>query len=405
MAYDFETAHRRFSSSLGGGIGSTKWDNVEKFGFGSDPDVIPFSVADMEFPIAPEVKKALIEQMEHDTLGYCHATPEYRASICRWMKERRHWDAKPEWMVFTHGCVDAFFAAVKAFTNPGDGVMLITPVYYPMYKAINRNGRVLVECPLVRDEEHLTYNIDWDDFEKKAKDANTKLLILCSPHNPVSRVWSREELEKVDRICRENDVFVVSDEIHHDLIMPGHEHVVFASLSEEAAKNCMVLTAPSKTFNLAGLETSNIFVPDAKRRKSFVNEIETGCSYARCSCLGFVACKTAYDQCGAWLDECINVIDTNRKVITEFFAKEFPQIKVYDLQATYLLWMDWRGLGIDYKELERINQYEAGLVFDEGYVFGPAGEGFERWDLAVPTKYVEKALERMKKAYAPYLNK
>ena len=404
MAYDFTTVHRRTDGdSAGSGVGSGKWETMAQLGYGGDQDVLPFSVADMDFVVPQEIRDALNDCLDRSNLGYCHMTADYKDSVCRWMRERRGWDAKPEWLVPTHGCVDAFFTAVKTFTKPGEGVMLITPVYYPMYKSINRNDRVLVESPLIRDEEHLTYNIDWADFERKAQDPNTQLLILCSPHNPVSRVWTRQELERVDRICRENGVYVVSDEIHHDLIMPGHVHTVFASLSQEAEQNCMVLTAGSKTFNLAGLETSNIFIPDPARRQAFTTELLTNCSYARCGMLGWVATKAAYDKLGPWLDECIGVIDANRKLVTEFFAKEFPQIKVYDLQATYLLWMDWRGLGLDYKELERINQHEAGLIFDEGYVFGAQGEGFERWDLAVPTEYVQKGLERMKKAYAPYL--
>ncbi len=404
MAYDFTTMYRRMDSTSVSGVGSGKWDVLEKLGYADDPDVVPFSVADMEFVVPPEIRDSITEHLDHYNLGYCHVTAGYKDSVCRWMKERRGWEARPEWIVPTHGCVDAFFTAVKTLTAPGDGVMLMTPVYYPMYKSIYRNGRVLVETKLVRQEDKGTYDIDWEDFEAKAQQPNTRLLILCSPHNPVSRVWTRQELERISEICLKNQIFVVSDEIHHDLIMPGHQHTVFASLSKEAEQNCMVLTAASKTFNLAGLETSNIFIPDPKVRQAFTDELLTNCSYARCGILGWVATKAAYDRCGAWLDECIQVIDINRRLVTDFLAKEFPQIKVYDLQATYLLWMDWRGLGLDYKELERINQHEAGLIFDEGYVFGEAGEGFERWDLAVPTEYVQKGLERMKKAYAPYLN-
>ena len=334
-------------------------------------------------------------------LGYANATDSYKEAVCAWMKKRHNWDAKPEWILPSHGVVDAFFSAIKCYTNEGDGVMLLTPVYYPMYIGIKVNNRVLVDCPLV--ERGDTYEIDFEDFEKKAKDPNTKLFILCSPHNPCGRVWTKEELERIGRICNENHVLVVDDEIHHDLIMPGHTHYVYASLSPEMEQNCLVLTAPSKTFNLAGLQTSNIFVPNEALRREMEAFLKRGSANPKCNILGYKACEIAYSSCGEWLDECIQVIDENRRVITEFMAENFPQIRVCELQATYLLWMDWNGLGLDYKELERINRQEAGLFFDEGYIFGAQGEGFERWNLACPTSYVVAALKRMKEAYGKYV--
>ena len=196
---------------------------------------------------------------------------------------------------------------------------------------------------------------------------------------------------------------MVDDEIHHDLIMPGHTHYVYAALSTEMEQNCLVLTAPSKTFNLAGLQTSNIFVPNEALRREMEAFLKRGSANPKCNILGYKACEIAYSSCGEWLDECIQVIDENRRVITEFMAENFPQIRVCQLQATYLLWMDWNGLGLDYKELERINRQEAGLFFDEGYIFGAQGEGFERWNLACPTSYVVAALKRMKEAYGKYV--
>ena len=196
---------------------------------------------------------------------------------------------------------------------------------------------------------------------------------------------------------------MVSDEIHFDLIMPGHEHIVYASLSKEVEQNCIVCTAPSKTFNLAGLQTSNIFVPNPELREHYLKCLKQTNPNPKCNVLGYVACQAAYEHCSDWLDECNAVIDTNHKLVVDFLAKEFPQIQVIDLEATYLLWMDWRGLGIDYKELERINHEDAKLFFDEGYVFGAQGEGFERWNLACPTHYVEEALQRMKATYSKYV--
>lgn len=395
MKYDFTTVYKRY------GCGSGKWDEMQRENPNVGEDVIPFSVADMEFVEAPEIVEGLKAFLDTTVLGYANATDSYKEAVCAWMKRRHNWDAKPEWILPSHGVVDAFFSAIKCYTNEGDGVMLLTPVYYPMYIGIKVNNRVLVDCPLV--ERGDTYEIDFEDFEKKAKDPNTKLFILCSPHNPCGRVWTKEELERIGRICNENHVLVVDDEIHHDLIMPGHTHYVYASLSTEMEQNCLVLTAPSKTFNLAGLQTSNIFVPNEALRREMEAFLKRGSANPKCNILGYKACEIAYSSCGEWLDECIQVIDENRRVITEFMVENFPQIRVCELQATYLLWMDWNGLGLDYKELERINRQEAGLFFDEGYIFGAQGEGFERWNLACPTSYVVAALKRMKEAYGKYV--
>lgn len=395
MIHDFTTVHRRFDS------GSSKWDMLDRLGYRDNPDVIPFSVADMEFVMAPEIVEEISNTAANTVLGYANPTAAYKETVCRWMKERHGWNAMPEWILPSHGCVDALFSAINTFTNPGDGILVMSPVYYPFYTGIRYNGRVLVETALV--SEGNSYKIDFEDFEKKAKDPNTKLLAFCSPHNPVGRVWTLEELGKISRICNDNGVLVVSDEIHFDLVMPGHKHIVYADVSKEAEQNCIILTAPSKTFNLAGLQTSNVFCPNEKLRSSFMNGLKTETAYPKCNILGYAACKAAYEKCEQWLGECLEVIDTNRRMVQTFMDREFPQIKIYDLQATYLLWMDWSGLGLDYKELKRINQEEAGLIFDEGYIFGKQGECFERWNLACPTEYIGKALARMKETYGKYV--
>jgi len=395
MKNDFETVKSRYN------MGSGKWNEVAASGVNYGDDVIPFSVADMEFQTASEIKEALKSFIDENVLGYANPTDEFKQSVCNWMKKRHGWDAKPEWILPSHGVVDAFYDAVRAYTKVGEGVMLMTPVYYPMYTAINKNNRILIDTKLII--KGTSYEIDFEDFEAKASDENTKLLILCNPHNPCSRVWRREELEKISRICNENNVLVVSDEIHFDLVMPGYKHIVYATISEEAANNCIVCTAPSKTFNLAGLQTSSLLIPNSELRKIFHDYQLLGAANPKCNILGYKACQAAYDQCEGWLDEVIRVIETNKNLVTDYMAKEFPQIKVMDFEATYLLWMDFNGLGIDYKELERINHKEAGLFFDEGYVFGAQGEGFERWNLACPTKYIQAGLDRMKAAYSKYV--
>ena len=392
--YDFETVHKRFNR------GSSKWNELTKFGVNESEDIIPFSVADMEFVTAPEIIDALKHELDTSVMGYENPTDSYLESVCSWMKTRHSWNAKPEWILPSHGIVDAFFEAVKTYTNEGDGVILTTPVYHPMYMAVNFTNRTLIDCPMINTGTR--YEIDFDDLSRKAEDPNAKMLILCSPHNPCGRVWSREELSRIAEICLKNHVLVVSDEIHFDLIMPGHKHTVFASLGNEIANNCLVLTAPSKTFNIAGLQTSNVFIPNPELRKKFSDSLRLSNPNPKCNILGYVASEAAYRHCSRWLDECLNVIDANRNAIVDFIARELPQIKITNLEGTYLLWLDCNGLGIGYKELERINHEEARLFFDEGYIFGKQGEGFERWNIACPTRYIHAALERMKKAYRRY---
>lgn len=392
MSYDFQSLHTRFNK------GSFKWNELAEYGIKPEENIIPFSVADMEFVTAPEIIQAIKHELDSSIMGYANATQEYYQSVCNWIKTRHGWEAKPEWILPSHGIVDAFFAAVRAYSKPGDGVILNTPVYYPMYSAINLQGRRLVENPLINKGNR--YEIDFEDLEQKAKDPGTTLLILCSPHNPCGRVWTREELTRVGEICLKNNVLVISDEIHFDLLMPGHKHTIFASISDEFADNSIVCTAPSKTFNIAGLQTSNIFIPNENLREKFLRELQLSNPNPKCNVLGYVAGQAAYENCSGWLDEALKIIDTNRKIISDFIAREFDKkIKVYDLEGTYLLWMDFNGLGLGFKELERKNRREAKLFFDEGYLFGKAGEGYERWNIACPTKYIQAALERLKGTY------
>lgn len=393
--YDLETVIRRV------GVGSGKWDEIQKT-LGNTPDnVIPFSVADMEFTLAPEISEGLQNYLKSCVLGYAQPTEEYKAAVKDWLSRRHGWNIETDWIRDTPGVINAFFTAVKAFTKEGEGVMLMTPVYYPMYFAVSRHNRKLVENKLVRTGD--TYEIDFDDFEAKAKDPNTKLLILCSPHNPSGRVWRREELERIGRICMENHVLVVSDEIHFDLVSPGYKHIVFASICEEFAMNSITCTAPSKTFNLAGLQTANIIIPNPDLRERFYEEQKKDDGNPKCNILGLEACKIAYTQCEDWLEQVLATIEHNRQIITDFMEREFPQIQIMKLEGTYLLWMDFNGLGIECHKLAKILKEEAYLFFDEGFIFGEAGEGFERWNLACPTKYVEEGLERLKTTLHHYI--
>ena len=392
MKYDLENINARF------GIGSQKWQEM-KNNLLVDEKVIPFSVADMEFKLAPEITEGLKKFIDDNILGYAGTNKKYRESVCKWQQKHHDFTVDEKWLVETHSVVNAFFTAVKAFTQKGDGVMLFTPVYYPMYKAIEINQRKLVEIPLINNG--MTYDIDWDLFTKKAKAIDTKMLILCSPHNPCGRIWTREELTKISEICLANDILVVADEIHADLIMPGFKHVSYGTISKEALEHSIICTAPSKTFNLAGMQLSNVFIANENYRNLFKAEQATDADFA-CSILSYEACRLAYEYGEEWLTEVINIIDTNKKIIMDFMQEYFPQVKITQLQATYLLWLDFRAFNLTNEELEMRNRQKACLYFDEGYIFGKAGSGFERWNLACPTKYIHWALERLYQAYKEF---
>ena len=386
MKYDFETLIPRKN------MGSRKWNVMAQHNPNAAEDVIPLSVADMEFRNPPELAQGLKDYIDRSILGYTLPNDAFYQSVARWMKNRHQWDIKPEWLVQAPGVVNALFGIVKTFTEPGDGIIIMQPVYYPFSAAITQNGSELVNNALIYED--YAYRIDFDDLEKKAKDPKNKMLILCSPHNPIGRVWTREELEKVGRICIDNNVLVVSDEIHFDFILTGHKHTVFANISEEFAQHCIICTAPSKTFNIAGLKISNIVIPNDHLRKQLLEKNQR--DFAS-NALGIQACRICYDDCGAWKDEMLCMIEYNYQQVKKFVEEKLPQIKVIELQGTYLLWLDCTALGLSDEELEKLT-LGADLYLDEGYLFGPGGSGFERINLACPTRYLMAAMERFQKA-------
>lgn len=386
MKYDFETLIPRKN------MGSRKWNVMAQHNPNAAEDVIPLSVADMEFRNPPELAQGLKDYIDRSILGYTLPNDAFYQSVARWMKNRHQWDIKPEWLVQAPEVVNALFGIVKTFTEPGDGIIIMQPVYYPFSAAITQNGRELVNNALIYED--YAYRIDFDDLEKKAKDPKNKMLILCSPHNPIGRVWTREELEKVGRICIDNNVLVVSDEIHFDFILTGHKHTVFANISEEFAQHCIICTAPSKTFNIAGLKISNIVIPNDHLRKQLMEKNQR--DFAS-NALGIQACRICYDDCGAWKDEMLCMIEYNYQQVKKFVEEKLPQIKVIELQGTYLLWLDCTALGLSDEELEKLT-LGADLYLDEGYLFGPGGSGFERINLACPTRYLMAAMERFQKA-------
>ena len=395
MKYDFTTAPNRRES------GSSKWEGMKALNPNVPQEVIPLSVADMELKNPPEIIEGVKEYLDEAVLGYPCGTDAFFDAVTSWTKRRYNWETNKDWLITTPGIVNAFHQAVLGYIEPGDGVILPTPVYYPFSFAIKRNDRNEVRSALVNVNGR--YEIDFEDLEAKAKDPKNKLIIFCSPHNPVGRVWNRDELERVGRICIDNDVFIISDEIHCDLIMPGYSHTVMASMSEEFLNHTMTCIAPSKTFNLAGMQSSCIFMPNEEKRTLYLEQLLHTAQSNRLHVLSYKSAELAYTKCDAWLDGCLELLDTNRKAVESFITEKLPQIKVTPLEGTYLMWLDCRELGIDYKELERINVEEAYFFTDEGYIFGPEGEGYERINIACPTEKLMEAMERMAKAYNRHL--
>lgn len=386
MNYDFETLVKRDNGS------SSKWNLMYEKCPNVPADVVPLSVADMEIKTAPEIVNALKAHIEESILGYSVPNDEYKDAVISWMKRRHNWDINGDWIVPYSGIVPALYPAILGFTEPGDGIIIMTPVYYPFSMAIKDTGREIVENKLIDNGEF--YEIDFADFEEKAKNPKTKMLIMCNPHNPVGRVWTREELEKLGKICLENDIFVVSDEIHFDLIMPGYTQTVMTSISDEFEDRWITCTAPSKTFNLAGMQTSNIIIKNEEIRQKY---IDTAASFGirGTNSLGLIACQTAYNECEAWLDELIKLIDSNAKLCENFMRENIPEIKVRKLEGTYLQWWDCNELNMDCDELEDFMINKAYLFLDEGYIFGSGGECFERINLACPTHVIEDSLNRL----------
>ncbi len=291
--------------------------------------------------------------------------------------------------------MSAFFTAVAAFTKPGEGVIIMTPVYPPFFRAMEKQGRRIVENPLL--EKDGRYEIDFDDLAEKCRDASNAMLLLSSPHNPVGRVWTREELARIGKVCVENDVLICSDEIHMDLILPGYTHTVLQTISEDIADICITCTAPSKTFNIAGLQASNIIIKNPEIREKFIAaRYDAGLSSL--NTFAYAACRIAYQRCEAWLDALMRHIAANEKLVCDFLAERVPKIQTFKIEGTYLQWWDCRALGLDKDALENFMVREALLFLDEGYIFGAQGAGFERVNLACPASVLEKALLRLENA-------
>ena len=373
--------------------------NCLKFDFakerGKNGDELSLWVADMDFQVAKPITDALQAQVNHGIYGYTEVKSDYFDIVKNWFRDNFDWEIKKGSLVKTPGVVYAIAMAVKAFTKEGEAVIIQQPVYYPFSEMIIANNRKLVNSPLVLKDGR--YEIDFEDFEKKIVENNVKLFILCSPHNPVGRVWSVEELKRIGDICIKHDVVIFSDEIHADFVYEPNKHHVFASLGESYAANSVIATAPSKSFNIAGLQVSNIFIGNKKLRDAFRNEIVKS-GYAQLNTMGLAAARAAYESGKEWLDEVRAYIKDNLIFFRDYLKENIGELSLIEPEGTYLVWVDFRKLGLSEKQREDLIVNKAKLWIDSGAMFGVDGEGFERFNIACPRSYLKQALDSLAKA-------
>jgi cystathionine beta-lyase len=387
MAYDFETVVDRHGTS------SVKWDYEEKFT--GVTGLLPLWVADMDFRAAPEIMDAITRRVEHGIFGYVREPDSYFQAAADWLERRHAWRVRPDWMVASPGVLPGLSAAILAFTQPGDGIVIQPPVYHPFPMRVTSNGRRVVENPLVMRDG--AWQMDLDGLERVV-DARTRMLILCSPHNPVGRVWERQTLSRLAEICRARGVLVVSDEIHNDLVMPGCRHTPIAAVSEESAANSVTLVAATKTFNLAGLGGSLSIVPDKGLRTRF-QAAQHGVFSAAPNAVALAASEAAWRHGEAWLEKLLVYIKGNYDCLRGFLAERLPAIRVFPLEGTYLALLDMSGLGLTDVTLKERLLRNARVWLDEGPKFGRGGEGMQRLNLACPRSVLVDALKRLETAF------
>jgi cysteine-S-conjugate beta-lyase len=388
MKYDFDAYLDRKNTQ------SIKWDFIEKnTGIEVSEDIIPMWIADMDFKAPQEVIDAIKDRADHGAFGYADTPDSTYQAIIDWMDMQFAWKVKKEWIRFSPGVVPGIVTAINAYTHPGDEIIIQPPVYYPFFMAIKNNGRIVVENDLILSDN--TYIMDATHFQKLIT-PRTKAFILCSPHNPVGRVWTKAELETITQICIDNDILVISDEIHSDLAYSGYKHIPTASLSKDFAQNTITFMAPSKTFNVAGLISSVVIIPNNRLRNEFdIMTANQGMSHTK-NLLGIIAMETAYRQGKDWLEQVLAYMEDNIKFMIDFIEKRLPGIKVIKPEATYIVWLDCRELGIDNLFEFIINK--ANVLLNEGSLFGVCGRGFQRINIACPRSTLEKALLRIEKA-------
>ena len=386
MKYDFDEIISRK------GVNSVKWENMEMMGEGLAADTLPLWVADMDFPCPQPVIDALHERVDKNIFGYSFfKTERYFSAVTGWLKKRFDWNVSSSDIFTSPGVVHALESLIKIFSNVGNGVIIQQPVYYPFAQKIINNGRVLVNNQLINNDGY--YTIDFDDLKSKAQDPNNTLMILCSPHNPVGRVWTIDELTKIANICIENDVILVSDEVHFDLIRKDVKHYPIASLINN--DSIITCTAPSKTFNLAGMQCSNIIIRNAEQKQKW---IENYGNESLMNPLSIVAVQAAYEEGEEWLHQVNKYIDDNLAFIADFVTTHLPKVNYAIPEGTYLAWLDFSAYGYSSEQLEKIIRYEAKVLLDSGDIFGESGTNFQRINAACPRSILQESLERIQTA-------
>lgn len=362
---------------------------------GLPADVLSLWIADMDFPAPEAVLDALHRAVDHGVFGYTGTKDDYYEAVAGWFAAHFDWQPEKQWLVKTPGVVFALATAVRAFTAPGDAVLIQPPVYSPFFSVIRENDRRIVESPLTL--ENGRYGIDFADFEKKIAENGVKLFILCSPHNPIGRVWTPEELKKLGDICGKYNVFVVSDEIHCDFAFPDHPHTPFLRAVPELQDRSMVCTAPSKTFNLAGLQASNIWIPGEAARSAYQKELSR-IGIGGPNLMGLRACQAAYEGGAEWLEACKAYLRENLAFMRTYVQENLPQLRMIEPEGTYFAWLDCSGLGLTDQELNDLIIHKAKLWLDAGNIFGTAGEQFQRFVLACTRATLAEALDRLRRA-------
>ncbi|PNR92802.1 MalY/PatB family protein [Petrotoga sp. 9PWA.NaAc.5.4] len=387
MIYNFDELIDRKNTD------SVKWNGLKEL-YGRD-DVIPMWVADMDFKSPPQIIKALKERADHGIFGYPMVDENYFDPFIIWIKKRHSWEIDKSWIVPADGVVDALKIAILAYSKPGDNVVIQSPVYYPFYNIIKANGRMILKNPLKLNKNG--YEMDFEDLDAKLNMNRTKLLILCNPHNPVGRVWKKEELERLSEVCLKRDIIILSDEIHSDLVYSPNKHLPISSLSQDIQKKVLSFYAPSKTFNLPGLHASFVVIPDDKLRNEYKNMIKS-VSTDSLNIFGMTSAKAAYENGEEWLNELLEYLMNNIKFVLKFFSENMPDLKIIEPEGTYLMWMDFRKYG-DESTVKDILINKAKVGLEEGSIFGEEGNGFFRMNIACPKELLKKACESIYKAF------
>lgn len=381
MKYNFDEIISRHDTN------SYKWDSM------TDANVLPLWVADMDFRTAPAIVNALQRRVAHGIFGYTHVTDAYYEAVIRWFERRHGWRIKKEWMIYTSGVVPALSAVIQALTLPGDKVLVQSPVYNCFFSSIRNNGCEIISSPLIQVDD--TFIMDYDDLEKKATDPKVKVMLLCNPHNPVGRVWTREELKRLGEICIRNGVTVLSDEIHCELVFPGYAYTPFASLSEDFRIHSITCLSPSKAFNLAGLQIANIVCAQEETRRKINRAINVN-EVCDVNPFGVTATIAAYNESEKWLWQLTDYLQANYRCMKDFGKEYLPDLPINKLEGTYLVWMNCRALPITSERLEHLLMEHAKLRLNAGTMYGAEGEGFMRWNIACPRSLLIKGLKRFR---------